>query len=380
MASFIINGVSQAPQWSWVIDPSAWRCNATMPSGTPADPSGKRRQAITHIAVSISGYNGSKTYSVFAANSDGGDRKTSSNYTVGYATVPSMQPARRITTKKVTAGQTIRVGFNQVSSPIVVGRGAKSGISIVSESPSGYGWPNYSLVARVYYATLPSAPGKPSLSGTTESPGVLVVSWNSPSNDGDSDIDEYRLEYSKDSDFENSTTVTVNGRIKTVSNLDEGEEYYFRVAAVNGVANVWGTTSAWSSTNSALAPGTPAKAAKAAFKAAAGSYVGRVTVAVTTSTPGATIYYTTNGATPTTGSSVYSTPLTFTSTTTLKTLVVAGGYSNSDITTGVYTIVNGYVSNGSTWQNLVRVQVSDGAEWTDVGVQISNGSTWVNPV
>lgn len=379
MASFIINGAGLTQKWGWVSDPASWRCNATMPSGSPTDPDGKRRQVIVSIALAIAGQDGSKTYSVFAANSDGGDRKTSSNYTVGYGAAASLQPARSIPTKKVSAGQTVRIGLNQVTSPILVGRGEKAGINIVSESPSGFGWSNYSLYGRVYYQTLPNRPGRPSGSGDESTPGVLSVSWSAPSDDGDSDITGYLLQYSKSSNFTSPTTVEVSGTQKTLSGLDEGDEYYFRVAAENDVAIAWGTTSDWSSTGSAVAPGSPSKAAKASFTPVANSYVGSVTVALASSTPSSTIYYTTNGATPTTGSSVYSTPLTFTSTTTLKTLVVASGYTNSDIGTSVYTIVDGYHSNGSTWDNLLGVQVSDGTNWVDVGVEISNGTAWVDP-
>lgn len=59
---------------------------------------------------------------------------------------------------------------------------------------------------------------------------------------------------------------------------------------------------------------------------------------VITATDGATIYYTTNGDEPTTESTVYSAPLTFTETTTLKVLAVADGLS-SEVMTYTYTLV-----------------------------------------
>lgn len=381
MASFTINGASLTQKWSYVADPDAWWCYATMPTGTPADPSGDRRQLITSVAVAIAGQNATKTYSVFVADSGGGDRKTSSNYTVGYATAASLQPARALSsTKKVTAGGTIRVGFNQVTSPILVGRGEKAGINIVSEGPTGYGWSGYSLYGTIYYATLPNAPGSLSLSSTQDNPGQVTASWAVPSNNGGSSITGYSLQYSKASNFSTSTTVSVAGTSKTITGLDQGVLYYFRVAAINGVATAWSTTSAYSSTKSVTVATNPVKVAQPVCSPATGSYAGSVSVALSTSTPGATIYYTTNGTTPTTGSTVYSAPIALTTTTTIKVLATAGGFTNSDITTDVFTIVVVKASNGTTWANVVSIRRSNGTSWEDVPIQVSNGTTWINPV
>ena len=56
---------------------------------------------------------------------------------------------------------------------------------------------------------------------------------------------------------------------------------------------------------------------------------------------GTTIYYTTDGTTPTTGSPVYSAPFTVTSTTTVKALATATGFSNSSVASATYTIAPG---------------------------------------
>jgi hypothetical protein len=55
-------------------------------------------------------------------------------------------------------------------------------------------------------------------------------------------------------------------------------------------------------------------------------------------TAGATIYYTTNGTTPTTGSTVYSGPVTVGSSETLEAIAVASGYSQSATASAAYTI------------------------------------------
>src|SRR6267143_1693207 len=58
----------------------------------------------------------------------------------------------------------------------------------------------------------------------------------------------------------------------------------------------------------------------------------------TDSTPGATIYYTTDGSTPTTSSATYSGPLTVTTTQTLKAIAAASGYAPSAVASATYTI------------------------------------------
>jgi hypothetical protein len=79
------------------------------------------------------------------------------------------------------------------------------------------------------------------------------------------------------------------------------------------------------------------------FSPAAGSYGPAQTVTISTTTSGATIYYTTNGSTPTTGSTLYSAPITVASSETVKALAVESGYNNSAIGSADY-IINGAVA------------------------------------
>ena len=73
------------------------------------------------------------------------------------------------------------------------------------------------------------------------------------------------------------------------------------------------------------------------FSLAGGTYNTPHTLILTDSTPSATIYYTTNGTTPTTTSTVYSTPITVASTETVRAAAIATGYSLSAVTTKAYT-------------------------------------------
>jgi hypothetical protein len=81
-----------------------------------------------------------------------------------------------------------------------------------------------------------------------------------------------------------------------------------------------------------------ATAASPTFSPAAGTYSSAQTVTISSTTSGATIYYTTDGSTPTTSSNKYSAPITISTTTTLNALATATNFANSPVTSGVYTI------------------------------------------
>ena len=79
-------------------------------------------------------------------------------------------------------------------------------------------------------------------------------------------------------------------------------------------------------------------AATPTFSVTAGTYTSPQTVTVSDSTPNATIYYTTNGTTPTTSSTVYSGPITVSVSETIEAIAVANGYSPSQVASSVYII------------------------------------------
>lgn len=86
---------------------------------------------------------------------------------------------------------------------------------------------------------------------------------------------------------------------------------------------------------------TPGPAATPQFSLGTGSYSGPVTVSITTTTPGATIYYTTTGNTPVIGTGftkLYTGPVTFNQTGTLKAMAVLNGLTNSAVASAYYTI------------------------------------------
>src|SRR5271156_6437444 len=74
------------------------------------------------------------------------------------------------------------------------------------------------------------------------------------------------------------------------------------------------------------------------FSPAAGSYGPSVTVTMSSSTAGATIFYTTDGTAPSTASTKYTAPLTVTSTTTFNAIATATGFIQSSTSSATYTI------------------------------------------
>lgn len=130
------------------------------------------------------------------------------------------------------------------------------------------------------------------------------------------------------------------------------------------------------------------------FLPASGTYVGSQAVQISDTSPYAVIYYTTDGSDPTTSSPVYSEPLNFTTTTTLKTMAAAPGCNPSILSTAVYTILStqgggelnygtGFTSNGLDMNGKVklvgtRLRLTDGGQsedssvWSSTPVNVQN--------
>jgi Chitobiase/beta-hexosaminidase C-terminal domain/Bacterial Ig-like domain (group 3) len=92
------------------------------------------------------------------------------------------------------------------------------------------------------------------------------------------------------------------------------------------------------------------------FSPAGGTYSAGQMVAISTVTPGASIRYTTNGSAPSeTAGTLYSGPITVSSTTTISALAYASGMTDSAIATSAYTIAVS-VSVSPTSQSLSQNQ------------------------
>jgi len=102
------------------------------------------------------------------------------------------------------------------------------------------------------------------------------------------------------------------------------------IAAVSGV----GTSSQAFAMYSLLHTAPPV------FGSAADAYPGPQSVAISDATPGAVIYYTTNGSNATTSSTIYSGPIAVNTTETINAMAQAPGYSNSTTESATYTIAS----------------------------------------
>lgn len=119
-------------------------------------------------------------------------------------------------------------------------------------------------------------------------------------------------------------------------------------------------------------------AATPTFSPVAGTYVGTQSVTISCTTPSPTIYYTTNGSTPTTGSTVYTTPVSVSASGTLKAIATAGGFTQSAVGSAAYTIntsanpvwANFYAGGGTalSFENfpIFKNRVREGRGFTDV--------------
>lgn len=102
--------------------------------------------------------------------------------------------------------------------------------------------------------------------------------------------------------------------------------------STNPTTVTMGTTDATVTATFALKCATPT------FSPEAGTYNNNQSVTIT-STAGSTIYYTTDGSTPTTSSAVYSSAISVSSdNTTIKALAVKAGYTNSDVGSATYRL------------------------------------------
>jgi hypothetical protein len=85
---------------------------------------------------------------------------------------------------------------------------------------------------------------------------------------------------------------------------------------------------------------TPPIAAAPSFSPGAGSFSIPQSITLSSTTPSAAMFFTLDGTTPTTSSTRYTGAFTISSTTTLKAIATALGFTQSVVTTGVYTITS----------------------------------------
>jgi hypothetical protein len=121
-------------------------------------------------------------------------------------------------------------------------------------------------------------------------------------------------------------------------------------------------------------------AAAPIFSLAPGSYTSAQTLSMTDTTPSAVIRYTTDGTPPTIYSTIYSTPISVSSTETIQAIALASGYSNSPVTSASYTVTlpaatpTFSVPPGS-YAGPITVTISDATKGATI-VYNTDGVTW----
>ena len=140
-----------------------------------------------------------------------------------------------------------------------------------------------------------------------------------------------------------------NNFVVTVSSITPSSGYgCIGVTATGGNSTVTGpdgsgnytvTYTKGNSITSTVTANFAAKCATPTFSVSGGTYNATQSVTLSCATDGATIYYTTNGSTPTTSSSVYSSAISVTSTnTTIKAIAAKSSMANSDVASATYVL------------------------------------------
>jgi hypothetical protein len=127
----------------------------------------------------------------------------------------------------------------------------------------------------------------------------------------------------------NGTTPTISSAVYSAPITVSLTETIQAIASGNGYSASAVASAAYTITPPAETP---------TFSVAAGTYTAAQTVTISDVTAGSIIYYTTNGITPTTSSTVYSGPITVSSTETIQAVAIASGHTLSSVGSAAYTI------------------------------------------
>src|SRR6266404_826592 len=166
------------------------------------------------------------------------------------------------------------------------------------------------------------------------------------------------------SSSQNSTRDTAGGANKfSVPTIANGRVY----VGTAGEVDVYGLL------------GSVPTAATPVMSPASETFSGTISVSISDSTPGATIYYTTDGSTPTSGSTAYSAPISVSSTETISAIASAAGYLQSGVISQIYTLQNQVAMpvlspGSSSFSSPISVTMSDSTSGAKI-YYTTDGST-----
>jgi len=201
-------------------------------------------------------------------------------------------------------------------------------------------WPRSNVVLAVYTINLPTAPAP--------------TFWPTPST------------YSSVQSITLSNTASLPMYYTTDgSTPTTGSTPYSAPISVTKNTTIKAITAANGYLNSSVSTGNYyIQAPNPTFSPSQGTYYSAVSVTISDAISGATIYYTTNGSAPTTGSTPCSNPclLTVSATTLLKAIASGGGYASSNVAVATYTLqaqTPTFAPNSGNYAQPLSVTISD---------------------
>ena len=158
---------------------------------------------------------------------------------------------------------------------------------------------------------------------------------------------------------------------ETAGTLYSGPVTVGATTAINAIAYKSGMTdSAVAGATYTIAVATPT------FSPVAGTYSSTQTVTISTTTSGASIRYTTDGSTPSeTAGTLYSGPVTVSTTTTINAIAYQSGLTDSAVTSAAYTITLPTISGLSPTTGAADVQIT--ISGTGFGSTQGAGAVWL---
>ena len=259
---------------------------------------------------------------------------TSGTYTNSLAITISDPYSTNATIYYTTDGSTPTTSSTLYSASVLISMGTTTLEAVAYLNGS------YSKITSATYVIVPSPPQFSAASGAYDN--SLAITINDPSSSA-------AIYYTTNG----STPTTASTLYSSPVSIPTGTTTLQAVAYSNG--NYSTVTSATYTVTQAI-PNAPQ------FSAASGTYTGSLTVTITDSTSGAAIYYTTNGSTPTTSSTLYSSPGSIPiGTTTLQAVAYLNGVYSA-VTSANYTVAPAapqFSAPSGTYANSLVVTITD---------------------
>jgi hypothetical protein len=270
--------------------------------------------------------------------------------TYANSTVTISDSSSSATIYYTTNGTTPTSSSTKYTSPVVFN---SSGTFTLNAIAIASGFTN-SAVASATYTIHPTL-AKPTFSpvaGTYTTSQTVTIS----------DISTNTIYYTTNGTTPTTSSTPYTGPVTVASN-----ETLNAIAVLSGYTNSPVATAAYTITSTPVLP-TPI------FSVAAGTYATSQSVTISDSSSGATIYYTTNGTTPTTSSTKYTgVAITVPSTETLEAIAVATGFTNSAVATATYTIQPSINFSGGFAASSGQVALNGSAQLSGSSLQLTNG-------